>query len=63
MENFCQQVPKPLGSYTRIFTAFQISIKLLNFLSSLKEMRSLNFNALDSITEQMWKKSSGHKKA
>ena len=34
---------------------------LLNFLSSLSETRSLNFDAMDSVVEQIWPKSSGDK--
>ena len=38
-------------------------VKLLNFLSSLNEMRSLYFDALHSIVEQTWAKSRGDKVA
>ena len=34
---------------------------LFNFLSSLSETRSLNFDAMDSVVEQIWPKSSGDK--
>ena len=36
-------------------------LRLLNFASSLRERRSFDFKALDSILEQMWLKSSGDK--